>query len=139
MYERLLDKTQKPSEDEFVLYCGKSNGYFAMLDTFLLSESCTRQMRFPYGNSYGWSMKYSLKSKLICDVFAENDAFTVMIRLTNKQFDLIYDGLEADTKENIDNKYPCGDGGWIHYRVIDELNLKDIITIIKSKMNKKDL
>lgn len=31
-------------------------------------------MRFPYGNSYGWGMKYFIKNKHVCDIFAEKDA-----------------------------------------------------------------
>lgn len=51
------------------------------------------EIRFPYGNKYGWSIAYRKKKKLICDVFAEDNAFTVMLRLSGKQFASVYDEL----------------------------------------------
>ena len=46
------------------------------------------------------------RKKLICNVFAENDAFTVMIRLSNEQFLSLYDRMGEETRKCIDNKYP---------------------------------
>lgn len=73
---------------------------------------------------------------MICDVFAEADAFTVMIRLSGKQFASVYDELQPYTREYIDNKYPCGDGGWLHYRVLEPEHLKDIETLLSVKLGR---
>ena len=35
--------------------------------------------------------------------------------------------------KNIDNKYPCGDGGWIHYRVICQEHFEDIKKLLEIK------
>lgn len=40
-----------------------------------------------------------------------------MMRLTNVQYETIYDEMKKYTQEVIDKKYPCGNGGWIQYRV----------------------
>lgn len=88
MHERMLDKQHQPTMDQFLEHCGKARELFQVLDAYLTDDLKTEKMlRFPYGNSYGWGMKYALKSKHICDVFAEKDAFTVMLRLSNKQFE----------------------------------------------------
>ena len=73
------------------------------------------------------------KNKLICNIFPEKDAFTVMIRLTNQQFESVYDKVESYTQAYIDQKYACGDGGWIHYRVLSEVHVEDIKKLVKSK------
>ena len=73
---------------------------------------------FPYGNQYGWGIGHYIKKKLICNIFAEAGAFTVMMRLADTQYEAIYDSLKKYTQEHIDNNYPCGDGGWIHYPVM---------------------
>ena len=52
--------------------------------------------------------------------FAEDNAFTVMVRLSDKQFGSVYGHVQTYTQAYIDHKYPCGDGGWIHYRVTCE-------------------
>ena len=112
MYERMLDKQNKPAFDDMAAYCGKGMELFIRINEWL-SDTCgtVQEITFPYGNKYGWAVAHRKKKKLICNVFAENGAFTVMIRLSNAQFHLVYDQVEKETQECIDNKYPCGDGG----------------------------
>lgn len=136
MYGRMLDKNKKPTMDEFISYIGENGHLFIKLNEYLTSTLGLKALlRFPYGNHYGWGVKYSVKNKHICDVFAENNAFTVMIRLTDKQFQGVYSNVTDGTKKLIDNKYPCGEGGWIHLRVLTEnSDLADVITIIQAKL-----
>ena len=138
MYERMLDKGKRPSLEEFISYCGDGKELIDDLNVFLTDNmGLEKLLRFPYGNNYGWSIKYSLKNKHICDVFAEKDAFTVMIRLDNSQYETAYNNLLPYTQEFIDNKYPCGNGGWIHYRVLTKEHLEDIKILLQLKANGK--
>ena len=138
MYERMLDRTEKPTETAFIHYCGEAETLFENIDAFLLTDLGTgRMLRFPYGNRYGWGMKYYIKSKHVCDIFAEKDAFTVMLRMTDPQFEEVYSEVTADTKEYIDQRYPCGEGGWIHYRVSSEQHLDDAKKLLRCKVQKK--
>ncbi len=136
MYERLLGKQNKPTINEFYDYSGKCKNDLVKLNDYLTSDlKLDTLLRFPYGNNYGWGIKYFIKGKHICDVFAEKDAFTVMIRLTNKEFDEVYNNVSKYAQKYIDNKYSCGEGGWIHFRVIDSDHLEDVIKLINKKMN----
>ena len=94
MYERMLDKQNKPAFDDMAAYCGKGMELFIRINEWL-SDTCgtVQEITFPYGNKYGWAVAHRKKKKLICNVFAENGAFTVMIRLSNAQFHLVYDRL----------------------------------------------
>lgn len=135
MYERMLEKQHMPTLEEWMQHCGERKTMFTEVDDYLTGElGAERLLRFPYGNRYGWSMKYFNKNKHICDVFAEKDAFTVMLRLTNIQFEKVYDSVTKDTKEYIDKKYPCGQGGWIHYRVLTEQHLSDVKKLLRLKV-----
>lgn len=62
------------------------------------------------------------------------------IELNETEFDGLLKFLQVKRKENakeyIDNKYPCNDGGWIHYRVTAEEQLADISTLIATKCGK---
>lgn len=137
MYERMLDKQNKPSFEEFSAFCGACRELFEHADDFLTHKlHFEKLMRFPYGNSYGWGMKYFIKSKHICDIFAEKDAFTAMLRLSSSQYDSVYNELLPYTREFIDNKYPCGSGGWIHYRVINQQHLEDLEKMLLVKAGK---
>ena len=57
-----------------------------------------------------------------------------MLRLTDKQFAAVYDGLLDETKEVVDNRYPCGEGGWIHYRVTDRKQMEDAKLLLRVKL-----
>ena len=92
-----------------------------------------KAIRFPYGNSYGWGIKYFIKNNHFCDIFAEKDAFTVMLRLTDTKFDEIYNEVNTYTRDIIDNRYPCGKGGWINYRVLTEHHLEDLKKMLSLK------
>lgn len=140
MYERMLDKTAVPTIDELTAYCGETAELFARLNDWL-NELCgtVKEVVFPYGNKYGWGVAHKKKGKLICNIFAERDAFTVMLRLSNAQFDSIYDKVGAYARQYIDNKYPCGDGSWIHYRVTHLEHFDDMKTLLNVKCDTKNL
>ena len=137
MYERMLNKQSSPTMEEMTKFCGENSERFSLLNQWLTDSFSTEQkIVFPYGNSYGWGAAHKKKSKLICNVFAENGAFTVMMRLSNKQYKSVYDKLSEYARDIIDNKYPCGDGGWIHCRVTCEEHFDDIKKLLSVKCSK---
>lgn len=136
VYERMLDKQVVPSFDEMISYCGEVGVLWVKLDEYLKDKLGMKGcIRFPYGNKYGWSVKYSLKSKHICDVFAENGAFMVLIRITNDAMEPIYNELSDYAKAVWDDKYPCGSGGWMNCRVTGNDQLQDLMKIIEMKVS----
>lgn len=127
MYERMLNKQEVPTIAEMMAYCGKSAELFTMLNEWLSqSYETVQKVTFPYGNKYGWGIAHRKKQKLICNIFAEDNAFTVMMRLSNEQSESVYSQVQKYTQEYIDNKYPCSEGGWIQYRVICKQHFDDI-------------
>ncbi len=102
-------------------------------DWLVATFNTEQKIVFPYGNKYGWGVAHKKKNKLICNVFAEDNAFTVMMRLSDKQYKAVYNQLHKYTQECIDNRYPCGDGGWIHYRVTCNEHFDNIKTLLSVK------
>lgn len=136
MYERMLDKQVIPTAREMEEFCGENADRFSALNEWLTSAFKTEQkIVFPYGNKYGWGIAHRKKNKLICNVFAENNAFTVMMRLSDAQYKEVYSRLHRYTQDYIDNKYPCGDGGWIHYRITCAEHLEDIQKLLSVKLS----
>lgn len=134
MYQRMLNKEVTPSVTEMAAYCRGSADLFTLLNQWLSKEYGTVQkVVFPYGKQYGWGIAHRKKQKLICNIFAEDDAFTVMIRLSDEQFESVYNQVQNYTRRYIDNKYPCGDGGWIQYRVICREHFDDIQKLLTVK------
>lgn len=137
MYTRMLQKNIRPTETEMIEYTKSRKEFLNELVEFLKQYDLLNEIKFPYGNSYGWGFSYYQKKKMICILFPEDDAFSVMIRLTNENINNVYDKISEYTKNYLDNKYPCNDGGWIHYRVLDQDNCKDIKLILNEKLNHK--
>lgn len=80
MFERMLDKAVKPEYSELSEYCGACGELFRRFNDHVASEFATdMDIKFPYGNTYGWCASHHKKTKLICNVFAENGSFSVMI------------------------------------------------------------
>ena len=138
MYERMLNKKIKPSIDEIINHIG-NNGYILLqyLEKELNDKyDIDRELRFPYGNSYGWGFKYSHKAKHLCDIFFENGAITVTIQIGGNKVVKLNEELSdllPKTKKLWEERYPCGNGGWIHYRVFENKELLDILRIIAIK------
>lgn len=137
MDERMLNKQVEPTIEQMADHCGKQAQLFTFLNDWLSDMYGTLQkVTFPYGNKYGWAVNHRIKQKLICNIFAEKDAFTVMVGLSNFQFETIYEKLNKYTQDYIDDKYSCGDGGWIHYQVTCNEHFDDIKKILTVKCGK---
>ena len=139
MYERMLDKSAPPDDDFVKEYLGaESYGFLLQLEKFLNDHyDLKKELKFPFGNSYGWRYKYSHKSSHLCYAFFESGAFTVTLQLGDSCVSAVQIMLPALSKKADQlwqNRYPCGEqGGWIHYRVIEMNDLGDMLELIKAK------
>ena len=139
MYKRLLDKDNKPAIEQIEEHLG-SDSYNRLLrleEHLKAHYNLAKEIRFPFGNSYGWGYKYSHKSSHLCYVFFEKGAFAVTIQIGEKQVLSVENSLtdlSLKARELWANRYPCGEnGGWIHYRVLNDEDLADIYKFIYAK------
>ena len=137
MYERLLDKSTSPSEDFIRKYLG-TESYHNLLEfeKYLNAHyDLKKEIKFPFGNSYGWGYKYSHKSSHLCYAFFESGAFTITLQLGDPCVSAVNKILPTlSAKANELWKNHCGkQGGWIHYRVISADELNDIFPLIAAK------
>ena len=94
MYERMLDKQHKPTFSELEAYCAGASQLFVRLNNWIsMNLSTEKKIVFPYGKSYGWGVAHRKKTQLICNIFVEDNAFCVMVRLSNKQFAAHYEDI----------------------------------------------
>jgi hypothetical protein len=80
---RFLDKEVVPTPQEIEQRLGNEAMHrLNILDDYLKANyDVVRELKFPFGNQYGWGYKYSSKRKLLCYVFFEKGAFTVTITI----------------------------------------------------------
>ena len=142
MYERILDKNNVPTVIKIKEYMGEK----AIENSEFLKRALKKvyeiniELKYPFGNNYGWGYKVSNKSKHLFYLFPEKESFTIMLQIqgikTEKEIEK-YNKLLDEGKDYWKNRYPCGkNGGWIHYRIINKKQLKDIGIFLSIKTNK---
>lgn len=139
MYERMTDKEHQPEIHEIRQYIGETScKCLQEFENQLQARyDLNRELRYPFGKSYGWGFKYSHKSKHLCYLFFEKDAVTVTTQIGDREVDnlnRILQTLSETTVSLWENRYPCGEnGGWIHLRILSENDLSDVIKLIEVK------
>ena len=139
MYERMLDKSQSPAPEQVREHMGTdAYGRLEMMEASMRARyQLGKELRFPFGNSYGWGYKYSHKSTHLCYAFFEKGAFTVTLQINDKQAPIVESMLGAMSTKAAGlwkDRYPCGEhGGWIHYRVTCDGDLDDIYQLLSAK------
>ena len=143
VHKRMLDRQNIPTEADIKKHIGKKafENMEAIKNTLEKVFEISMELKFPFGNNYGWGYKISAKSKHLFYLFFEKDSINIMLQIskiaTEKEIEK-YNHLSAEGKEYWENKYPCGkNGGWIHYRVTDKKQLKDIGIFLSIKTNKQ--
>jgi len=130
----MLNKQEVPTFDDLIRHSGDCGNLWLQLDKGMEEKyNVSKQIRFPYGKKYGWSVKYSIKNKHICDVFAENGAFTALFQVSTKAIETVYAELGTYAKDIWEDKSPCKGGGWIAFRVLNQEQLQDLEKIIHAK------
>ena len=140
--QRFFDKSKAPEPLDIKKMLGSdAMERLKKLDYFLKSNyDIVRELKFPFGNQYGWSYKYSSKGKMLCYVFFERGTFTVTITIGKNDLSKLLDELPQmlpKTRELWASRYPCGAGGWIHYNVTEGTELQDIEKLICIKKKPK--
>lgn len=139
MYERMLNQSNEPDLSEIKEYLGEES--YARLQKLenILAEQYTlmKELRFPFGNGYGWGYKFSHKSAHLCYVFFEQGSFTVTVQIGDKQvavLENVMDSLTPKARELWEKRYPCGGhGGWVHDRILEDRDVTDAVYFIHAK------
>ena len=143
MYERMLNKQSVPTESEINEYIGSAavENMKSIKETLEKIFEITMELKFPFGNNYGWGYKVSNKSKHLFYILFEKNAIVIMFQIskikTEKEI-AKYNNLSEEGKEYWKNRYPCGEnGGWIQYRITNKKQLKDIGIFLSIRTNKE--
>ncbi|MDR0930799.1 MAG: DUF3788 family protein [Clostridiales bacterium] len=138
--KRLNDKAIHPTQ-EFVRDFMGDNAWQRLMrfeDMLRQRYNLGVEMKFPFGNEYGWGFRYSHNKSLLLHTFFEQDGFCATISINDRGADKVA-GMLSDslpkTQELWKNRYPCGkNGGWIHYSVESDEELLDVVRLVSVKV-----
>jgi len=143
MHERMLNKQVVPMEGEINEFIGRKSVENIKLIKSGLENifEINMELKFPFGNNYGWGYKVSSKSKHLFYIFFEKNSITIMLQIskieTEKELGKL-NKLSEEGKKYWENRYPCGKtGGWIHYRILNKKHIKDIGIFLSIRTNKE--
>lgn len=138
MNNRMLDKNNIPTEKDIYHFIG--NDARKLLEQFeekfQKKYDMQRELKFPFGNNYGWGYKYSHKTKHLCYIFFESGEIDVMMQIGSKDKEKLNEVINGGlliTKELWKNKYPCSNGGWINYRPNKKEDIEEILRLLAFK------
>ena len=137
MSSRMLDKNNIPTEEEIFKFIGDdAKKLLNQFEEAFGKYDMQKELKFPFGNNYGWGYKYSHKTKYLCYVFFESGEIDVMMQISSKDEkklnEVINGGLQM-TRELWSKRYPCSNGGWINYRPKTKENIEEIMRLLAFK------
>jgi len=141
--KRLLEKAHQPTEAEIQAFIGVDAWRQLMKLEEMLKEryNLNREIKFPFGNSYGWSFRYTHNKSLLFYVFFEEGGLSCTLSISDKGVPMVeamLSELQPDIQSLWKNRYPCGDiGGWIHCSIENDNELPDIVRLLGAKVKQK--
>lgn len=136
MYARMLNKADTPDEAQIQTHLGAKA--FRLLnkarELLMRRYDLKTELRFPFGNNYGWGYKFSHKTKHLCYIFFEKGAITLTTQIGGgslNKLNQIFPQLSGSAQRAWQNKYPCGAGGWINFRILNRDDLNNALKFIE--------
>ncbi|TDW26371.1 uncharacterized protein DUF3788 [Breznakia blatticola] len=142
---RLVNKDVIPTSQEIHTFIG--NEAFMRLQHFeqALAKryALQKELKFPFGSSYGWAYRYAHKKTLLLYIFFEANGFCCTVSLNDKaapKMETLLPNLQPKTQELWQNRYPCGEqGGWIHDSITSDEDIEDILQLVATKVKPKNV
>lgn len=138
--KRFTEKYHQPPEEFLKVFMGEDAWGRLMRFEAMLREryDLNREMKFPFGNTYGWGFRYAHKKSLLLYVFFEEGGFCCTISVSDKgapKVEAMQNELLPEIQDIWANRYACGaKGGWLNRSVESDRELPDLIRLIGVKV-----
>jgi hypothetical protein len=140
-YERLLDKSIKPTHDELKNWLGETVDLWETIHDFITQNyDFNKELAF-FSKNYGWTVRYRKAKKTLASFFPEKSAFSVLLVLGKdeaEKVNQIRTELNKDFLTVFENTEQLHDGRWLWIRILNQDDLDTLIKVlmIKRKMKK---
>ena len=139
-YERLLDKSLKPSESQILEYVGSKLELWNQIHTYLHKNYNFEPELVFFTKKYGWTIRYRRSGRTLCYFFPEKDAFSILIVLGAKEAEKVKKNiskLNEKARDVFQNTEQLKDGRWMWLRILEKSDLDSLILLINAKRKPK--
>lgn len=140
-YPRMMDKEHPPTPKEMLQTVGSASALWLALRQFLaMSYDIVPETVFG-GKKYGWTVHYRKGGRTLCDLYPEQNAFTVLVVLGKAEAAQALDRLNEfspQVRSIIENTPPLHDGRWLWIRPssLDDIACIETLLTLKRKPKK---
>ena len=149
MYERMMDKTAQPSDEDMINWIGQPIAQEWIALRGYLAETYDIVPIFNSGGKrYGWNLQYRIGGRPLCEMYPEHGSFTALVILGKVELDQAMERIETFfpiVQQALAKTPRYHDGCWMYIRVSDSLtchqDVQDIeeLILIKRKPSKKKI
>jgi hypothetical protein len=150
MYERMLDKTTQPSDEDILIWIGQPIAReWTTLQQFLTETYDIAPIFNSGGKRYGWNLQYRISGRPLCEMYPERDSFTALVILGKVELATALERLEtfgSIVRQALTDTPRYHDGCWMYIRVSgslschqDVLDIEELILIKRKPPIKKML
>ena len=123
MHERMLDKTQPPSDEDMLAFIGEPMAWaWSALREFLAQTYAIEPVFNAGGQKYGWNLQYRAGSRPLCELYPERGSFTTLVILGKVELEQAITRLETFgelVRHALVETPRFHDGCWMYIRVAE--------------------
>lgn len=117
-------------------YCGEVKYSWLELES-LIGRDYDYYKTVINSNREGWGVKYTIGSRCLCYIHPENDGIIIFFHIRTDTIEKIKDQLSEYALLVWENAYPCGDGGWIRYKLTNYTQIPEVHKLLNYKIKPK--
>lgn len=134
------DKRERPDEAAIERAIGPAvyGLWQAFIQSIRAEHSPSEEMKFMYGQKYGWALHFKLKKKMLVNLYPAQGKFVAQINLpeTAAQAALRED-LGANARKAIEAAFPYPEGRWIFMAVESARDLADARRLLALRLESR--
>jgi hypothetical protein len=135
-YQRLLNKEQRPGENEIIKVVGETSSLWLEIHEYVRKNFDFSPELVFFTKKYGWAIRYRKSGKTLGYFFPEDNAFSILLVLGGREserVDSIKDKLEANIKSVFENTEQLHDGRWLWIRILTKSDVESVKLLLHAK------
>lgn len=82
----------------------------------------------------GWGINYRAGSKSLCYIHPEKNGIFIAFQITEAAIEKVRSKLSDYALEVWEKRYPCGNGGWMWYRLTQSSQVDEVRLLLNHKI-----